>query len=476
VQRQINSINGIDWLTVILYALMVLMGWLNIYATVADEQNAGVFSLSQRYGKQLVWIVTAIGLAVLVCLLDPRFYSSFAYPVYVFCMFVLIAVLVVGKEVNGARSWFDIGSVRLQPSEFAKVAVSLALAKYLGNYSGKLMQFKNLILVGIIIFLPPVFIILQPDTGSSLVYLAFLIVLYREGLPQEILLFGLLTVVLFILSLLMQNVQAYLAGGLILLGFTVYYLKSRQIKNVLKGLGVFMLIFSILFTVNFLAEIGFDIHEILLGAALTASVIFVAYSIVRRLPNIRTIILFILCALVFTFSVDFVFTKMLGSHQQKRIQVMLGIESDPLGIEYNVDQSKIAIGSGGLTGKGYLQGTQVRGKFIPEQSTDFIFCTIGEEWGFAGTAVTVILFIVLLLRLVYIAERQRSVFGRVYSYCVVSILFFHYAINIGMTIDLVPVIGIPLPFFSYGGSSLWAFTVLLFIMLRLDASRNEYIR
>ncbi|MDR1673749.1 MAG: rod shape-determining protein RodA [Bacteroidales bacterium] len=476
MRRQTNVISSIDWITVGLYVALVLMGWFNIYAAVFDEQNTSIFSASQRYGKQLLWIITAVSLAVFVCLLDIRFYSSFAYLIYAVCILVLVTVLVVGKEVNGSKSWFVIGPVQLQPSEFAKIATSLALAKYLGNYSGKMMRFWNIVRIGIVIFLPPILIILQPDTGSCLVYLAFLIVLYREGLSQEILLFGILAVTLFILSLLMQDAQAYLTGGLIALGFVFFGIKSRDAKGFFKGTGLFLVVFGILYGINMAMGERFEPSELLFVTAMAIAAVFMTISALRKTPLIRRIIFFILCALIFTFSVDFVFDNVLGGHQQKRILVMLGMESDPLGLEYNVNQSKIAIGSGGFWGKGFLQGTQTKYNFVPEQSTDFIFCTVGEEWGFAGAAVVVVLFMALLLRLLYIAERQRSVFSRVYSYCVVSVLFLHCTINIGMTIDLMPVIGIPLPFFSYGGSSLWAFTILLFIMLRLDASRGEYIR
>jgi rod shape determining protein RodA len=452
------------------------MGWFNIYAAVYDDQHTSIFSLSQRYGKQMLWIVAAFVLAVIICLLDTRFYASFPYPIYIVCLLSLIAVLFLGREVKGAISWFVIGDIQIQPSEFAKIATSLALAKFMGNMPGDIMRLKNILTAAAIIFLPPMFIILQPDVGSCLVYLAFFIVLYREGLPQSILLFGFSAVVLFILSMLMQDARSYLAGGLIAVGFTAYLLQSKQAKDTLKGAGFFMAVFGLFFLVNLFLAKRFEIHEILLAAAIIASAVFVFISVFKRLPHLRTITLFILGSLLFTFSVDIVFDDVLSAHQQQRILVMLGMESDPLGVEYNVNQSKIAIGSGGLTGKGFLQGTQTKYNFVPEQSTDFIFCTVGEEWGFLGTFIVLFLFVTLLLRLLYIAERQRSLFSRVYGYCVVSILFLHIAINIGMTVGLVPVIGIPLPFFSYGGSSLWAFTILLFIMLRLDASREEYIR
>ena len=476
MRRPNNIIKDIDWLTIFLYGVLVLMGWINIYAAVYDEQHASIFSFSQRYGKQMTWIIAATALAVVVCLLDVRFYTSFAYPIYICCIITLVAVLIVGHEVNGARSWFMIGVVQIQPSEFAKVAVSLALAKFMGNYNGRLMTFTNFTIACTIIFLPLIFIVLQPDFGSCLVYLAFVIVLYREGLPSSVLLFGMLAVALFVLSLLMQDAQIYLVAGLIMSGFVAFWIKTRKGMYFMKGFGLLIGIFGLLWLINILMKNRFEIHEVLLGAALMSATIFLIASFIRRLPVARTFTLFIVGALLFTFSVDFVCDEVLSYHQQQRIMVLLGLESDPLGVEYNVNQSKIAIGSGGIVGKGFLQGTQTKYNFVPEQSTDFIFCTVGEEWGFVGTATTLILFVTLLLRLLYLAERQRSIFSRVFSYCVVSIFLMHITINIGMTIGLLPVIGIPLPFFSYGGSSLWAFTILLFIMLRLDASRGEYIR
>ena len=476
VRRQINIISGIDWLTIGLYVALVLMGWFNIYAAVYDEQHSSIFAFSQRYGKQMIWIIAAMALAFFICILDTRFFTSFAYPIYGIGILALMAVLVIGYEVNSSKSWFIVGPIQIQPAEFTKIAVSLALAKYLGNYNGRLMEFKNFVVICSIIFLPVFFILLQPDVGSCLVYVAFFIMLYREGLPAAFLLFGFLAIILFILSIFLRDAEVYLVGGLILFGFLVYLLKTRKGIDFLKGLGLFAGIFGALWLVNYLIDSRFDLHEVLLGSALLSALVFFVISFFMRTPVIRKLTLFIVGALIFTFSVDFVFEKMLSTHHQQRILVMLGMESDPLGIEYNVNQSKIAIGSGGLTGKGFLQGTQTKYNFVPEQSTDFIFCTVGEEWGFAGSATVIVLFVILLLRLLYLAERQRSVFSRVYSYCVLSVFFIHVLINIGMTIGLVPVIGIPLPFFSYGGSSLWAFTIMLFIMLRLDAAREEYIR
>jgi len=476
VRRQTNTIKDIDWITIAMYTALVLMGWLNIYAAVYNEKYTSIFTLSQSYGKQMMWILAAFTLAIIACIIDVRFYTSLAYHIFVLCLLSLIAVLIVGKDVHNSKSWFAFGSIQIQPSEFAKIAVSLALSKYLGNYNGRLMQSSNLLTAMAIIFLPPLFIILQPDVGSCLTFLSFMIVLYREGLNPSILLFGIMSVVLFILSIVMQNAEAYLSGGLILTGLFAFLYKTRRGQDFLKALGLVAGLSGIFWTVNHFAIKHFAMHEILLFASLASASCFFIMSYINRMPVIRTITVFIVGALLFTFSVDFVFDKVLSAHHQNRILIMLGKKSDPMGTEYNVNQSKIAIGSGGFFGKGFLQGTQTKYNFVPAQSTDFIFCTVGEEWGFAGSAVVVILFVALLMRLLYIAERQRSAFSRVFCYCVLSVMLVHFTINIGMTIGLLPVIGIPLPFFSYGGSSLWSFTILLFIMLRLDASRGEYIR
>ena len=476
MRRQISIIKEIDWITIGLYIALVLMGWFNIYAAVYNEDRASIFDFSQRYGKQMVWIIASLLIAFVVCILDTRFYSSFAYPIFFLCILSLLAVLVVGHEVNSSKSWFIIGAIQIQPAEFAKVAVSIALAKFMGNYNGRLMELQNFVMALAIIFLLPGLIILQPDVGSCFIFLAFFVVLYREGLPPLFMVFGMLSVVLFILCIFMQNVEEYLSAGLIITGLIAFWIKTRKGLDFLKGLGLVTGISCLLWLINYLINKRFELNEILLGAAFLSSIVFFIMSYVKKLPIIRTLTLFILGALLFTLSVDFVFDELLSTHHRQRILVMLGMESDPRGIGYNVNQSKIAIGSGGFTGKGFLQGTQTKYNFVPEQSTDFIFCTVGEEWGFAGSAVVVILFVVLLIRLLFIAERQRSTFSRVFCYCVFSLFFMHIIINIGMTIGLFPVIGIPLPFFSYGGSSLWAFTIMLFIMLRLDASRGEYIR
>jgi rod shape determining protein RodA len=423
----------VDWITVGLYFLLVIMGWLNIYAAVYNEEFQSIFDTSQRYGKQLLWIGTSVVIATVILLIDERFFSTFGYLIYGIVIVLLIVVIVIGAETKGATSWFAIGGFKVQPSEFSKFATNLALAKFLSHIQVRMSDFKTKVIAGFIIALPAILILLQNDTGSALVYGAFILVLYREGLSGKFLVIGVLIAVLFIATLFLQDVnwplyQSFELGGPEILIFIIaillmlFYWYNRRQKGLLWSL-----------------------FAVLIG-----------------------------CLIVIK-SVDYVFTNVLEPHQSKRINVLLGLESDPKGAGYNVNQSLIAIGSGGFSGKGYLQGTQTKYDFVPEQSTDFIFCTIGEEWGFIGSFVVVSLFILLLIRLLVVCARQRSAFARIYGYGVAAILFFHFTINIGMTIGLAPVIGIPLPFFSYGGSSLWAFTILLFVFIKMDADRLEVL-
>lgn len=450
------------------------MGWVNIYAAVYNEEHQSIFDFSMRYGKQLIWISAAIVIAFLVFIVDINFYSYFAYAIYGFMILVLILVLFFGVEVNSAKSWFQFGNIRIQPTEFAKIATALAIARYLSSFNVQINTFKSYWKLAAIILVPAILTFIQNDTGSALVYFVFILVLFREGLAAEILLLGFFMAVLFALALVLEKVTIILLSiGVILIVFAFI---NRKIKNF--GIALLILIFSslIIFGLNDFFNFGLTNFYIVLSALGASSLVYIVLAVRYKIRNVFILLIFLFGSIIFTYSVDYVFNNFLEPHQQKRINVVLGLESDPYGVEYNVNQSKIAIGSGGLSGKGFLRGTQTKYDFVPEQSTDFIFCTIGEEWGFLGTFTIVTLFVIFLLRLVYIAERQRSAFSRIYGYGVISVLFFHVVINIGMTIGLVPVIGIPLPFFSYGGSSLWAFTILLFIFLRLDASRLEMLR
>ena len=419
--RKQNSIfENIDWLLVGMYMLLVLMGWVNIYAAVYNEEHSNIFDLTQNYGRQMLWIGTSLLIALAIMVIEGKFYAAFSYPTYLVLILVLLVVLVIARDVQGARSWIEIGSFKLQPSEFAKFATNMALAKYLSTLGIRMEDMKTKITAGLIILFPMALVLLQNDTGSALVFISFIFVLYREGLSQNVLIFGFFAGVLFVLALMVPN--TILLGIIGSLGLLAYLLLRKTRKN---------------------------LFAILVITALSAGVVF---------------------------SVDYAYNSILQAHQRERIEVLLGKKSDPKGAGYNVNQSLIAIGSGGLSGKGFLQGTQTKYDFVPEQSTDFIFCTVGEEWGFLGTSVVLLLFLGMLYRIIFIAERQRSQYTRIYAYGVASILFFHLMINVGMAIGLAPVIGIPLPFFSYGGSSLWGFTVLLFVLIKLDSYRMYILR
>lgn len=410
-----------DLVAIGLFLLLALLGWINIYAAEFDPDNVtSIFSLSNSAGKQLLWIGTSLLLGVFVYVLDFKFFDSFAYFIYIGIMILLIAVLFFGKEVSGARSWFEIGAFRLQPSEFAKYATLLALAKYLSDLKQKVLKNKELILSGIIFLIPMALTILQRDAGTALVYTSLILVLFREGMNPIILILLIGVIALFILTLLVSKVVLIIAISAITL--LIIGLSEKTPKTI--------------------------------GWAFVGAVLSVGLVV----------------------SVDFAMTEVFQPHQQKRIMSLLNPNADPLGVGWNVTQSKIAIGSGGFDGKGFLNGTQTKFDFVPEQTTDFIFCTVGEEHGWLGTFAVIAVFSLLLIRLVNLAERQKSNFARIFGYGVVSVLFFHFMINISMTIGLFPVIGIPLPFFSYGGSSLWAFSLMLFTFLKLDAHRMQVLQ
>lgn len=462
---------NIDWVTVLIFLILVFLGWINIYASVYNQEHQSILDTTQRYGKQLIWIGAALAIGFLILIVDSNFYVFFSYIIYGFIVLLLILVLFLGTEINGQRAWFMFGSFGFQPSEFCKFATGLALASYMNTHGFKLQTFKSLIIISAIILGPAVLILLQNDTGSALVYFSFILVLYREGLSGVVLFFGTLLILLFILALIISN----LVLSLILLGsfLVAFYVVNAKYKQYLKIPVIYTAGILLLFVVNLIMGSEYEISDLITAGSILGTLVILGYSYRRKLTNYTTIALIFLGSVLFTISVDYAFYNILGNHQQERINELIGIQSDPLGAGYNVNQSKIAIGSGGMFGKGFLEGTQTKFNFVPEQSTDFIFCTVGEEWGFVGSFVVIGLFMLLFYRLIWLAERQRSGFSRIYGYAVTVILFFHFLVNIGMTIGIMPVIGIPLPFFSYGGSSLWSFTILLFIFLRLDASRYE---
>jgi rod shape determining protein RodA len=461
----------LDWFTVILYLALILIGWVNIYAAVYNEEHQSILDMGQRYGKQLIWMIAAIIIAVMVLSVDGKFYVIFAYHFYLFTILLLILVLIIGREVNGARAWFEFGNVALQPAELGKFATNLAIARYISQFDFKMHSLKTIISLGFIILLPAGLIILQNDTGSALVFAVFILVFYREGLSGIVLFWFFAAGVLFVLSLLLDQFKLFLF--LVVISIAAYSFLRQEVKTGIKGLIIFSGIFLITWFSNQLFHFGASPLQALIISTIILALVFLIYGIKTRIKPVLTIILFFIFSVGIALSVNYFYKDVLVSHQRERIDNLLGIRNDLHGAGWNVNQSKIAVGSGGLLGKGFLKGTQTKFNFVPEQSTDFIFCTVGEEWGFIGSTVVVGLFLLLLIRLVTLSERQRSKFSRIYGYGVASILFFHIAINISMTIGLAPVIGIPLPFLSYGGSSLWAFTILLFIFLRLDANRKE---
>jgi len=452
---------------------MIIMGWLNIYAAVYNEDRTGMIDLTQRYGKQFVWIIATLVLAVFVVIVDNRFYLFFAWFIYGALILLLILVLLIGKEINGARSWFEFGGLSLQPSEFAKFGTVLALASFLSSKKQDLTRLNVLISAVAIILSPALLIALQPDMGSSVVYFALFLVLFREGMSPYVFVSALLMLILFFFTLLFDKL--YLLVALVAFAFFLSWFATRKWKLCFSGLGILVLISGVLYTLDHFVFGSLGNEAIIFISVLFSGIIYAFYIYLKKARNIMIIYLFLIGSILFVNSVDYGFNNILKPHQKERVSIMMGLKSDPHGTGYNVNQSIISIGSGGLTGKGYLQGTQTKFKFVPAQSTDFIFCTVGEEWGFIGSIVVIGIYLFLLLRLIFLAERQRSAFARIYGYGVISIIFTHVFINIGMTVGLVPVIGIPLPFFSYGGSSLWGFTILLFIFLRLDASRTEYL-
>jgi rod shape determining protein RodA len=470
VEKSNNILARLDWVTVVLWLAMMIMGWLNIYAAVYNEQHTSIFDMSQRYGKQLIFILAALVLAVFVMVTDNKLWFFFAWFIYGFFILLLVLVLVIGKEINGAKAWFGVGAFSIQPSEFTKFATGLALASYL-NSKRQSLGTRQMIAATAIIIAPILLIAVQPDMGSVVTFFAFFIVLYREGMSIWVFITAILAVVLFLLTLILGNLPV--AIGLLVVAAVAMLVTSGYMVT-LRAAAVMAVAGGLAFLLGHYI-LDLDTVLIIVLAVFLAGVVYAWFIYRLRMFNQAIIYAFLLGGLLYLFTVDYAFHEILKPHQQTRINIMLGMEADPYGEGYNLNQSLISIGSGGFAGKGYLNGTQTKFKFVPEQSTDFIFCTVGEEWGFIGSTVVIGLFVWLLLRLMMMAERQRTTFVRAYGYGVFGLFLVHFFVNIGMTIGVMPVIGIPLPFFSYGGSSLWGFTILLFIFLRLDAGRTEYL-
>lgn len=474
----------LDWPLIICYILLVFIGWINIYASVQSAEPASIFDFGTRSGKQLVWMVTAFVLAgVILFVISPQVYESFSLPIYLATIALLIAVIFLGVEVKGSRSWFEFGPVRFQPAEISKISTSLMLATVMSQYGYKLSNVRNFLLTAAIILLPMVIIVAQSETGSALVYVGFIFMLYREGLSGWLLFMTGVAILLFILTLTLSPYWSILA-----LAAIVTLCNSASPGKMKKWFLVMLPVLAVLAllpwgqeriaAITHAPEDSFIVRlrlEYILAGACLCCIPVAAVRAFRERSRFKWLSIAAFAAgILLVFSVDFIFHDVLQDHQRKRIEVLLGLKDDPSGVGYNVNQSMIAIGSGGLFGKGFLKGTQTTYGFVPEQSTDFIFCTIGEEWGFIGSALVILLYAFLIWRVMYDAEKSRENFTRIYGYCVASCIFMHLFINIGMTIGIMPVIGIPLPFISYGGSSLWAFTVMLFIFIALVRHERRY--
>jgi len=473
MQRQTSIVKTVDWWSIGFFIVLVLVGWFNIFAAVYNEEHNSIIDFTQQYGKQAIWIITSLFIALVILLTDSTIYSLFATPFFIILLLITLSVSFFGKEINGQKAWFEVGWIRIQPSEFLKFAVNLSLAKFISTYNFKIHKLNNLLIISSIIFIPMGIVLMQHDTGTAIVFTSFIFVLYREGLTPYVLFFGVVSIILFIMSLLVEQITiiyVLLVAALILFTFL-----NGQLRYILTGIGIFIGGFALFWGANYLFKLNIDYKFLLIGISSFVSIIYMILGKLKKIKYAFIIGLFLIGSISFSFTVEYIFNKVLEPHQQARINELLGKTNDLKGVGYNVNQSKIAIGSGSFWGKGFLQGTQTKYNFVPEQSTDFIFCTVGEEHGFVGSSLLLIIYTIFLLRLVQVAERQRLAFSRIYGYGVVSILFFHLTINIGMTIGLIPVIGIPLPFFSYGGSSLWSFTILLFIFLKLDADRFKYL-
>lgn len=473
---------ALDWTTVFYFILLVTMGWISIYGASYDfEFEGSILDFDQRAGKQFIWILTAFALGGAILLIDHRIFNYFAYVIYVAVILLLIITIFVAPEIKGSRSWLVLGPVSFQPAELAKMATALALAKFMSRYNYRIKNWRDLIPLAFFVLLPFGLIILQKETGSALVFVAFLLMFYREGMKGLVLLLVTLAVVLFVvvirfsISPIAEDRGTWgmvLAMGIILLIQFVYaFFYTRHRREAFFLMGGTMLFAVVPVVLNKWFVVNYD--YVALGIAGASGIYWLFVELFKRYRKYMLLVLITFVSIGFSYTADQLFNRMLEPHQQIRIKVLLNMEDDLAGAGYNVNQSKIAIGSGGFFGKGFLNGTQTKLKYVPEQDTDFIFCTVGEEHGFIGSVFVLVIYWLLLMRILTIAERQRENFHRIYAYCVASILFFHLMINVGMVLGLMPVIGIPLPFFSYGGSSLWGFTIMLFILLRLDASRLE---
>ena len=479
--KQPSVLRSLDWWTIGIYLALLVFGWLSVCGASYTYGDADIFSLGTRSGMQIVWIGTSICLGFVLLMLDDRFYDTFAYIIYAVLLLLLFVTIFNPHEIKGSRSWLVLGPLRVQPAEFAKFATALAVAKLMSTYGFNIHRWKDFAAACAVVMLPMLFIVAQKETGSALVYIAFFLMFYREGMTGSVLFTGVAMVVYFVVGIryehtLLLDTGTSVGKFVVLLLVQVFSAAMVRVFCNDKRQMLVMLSYTVGATLLAFLFAEFVIPFDIVWVQLAVTVFLVGHllynALAKRVRNYLFITLFAVGSVAFFYSADYMLNNVLEPHQRVRINVLMGLEEDISGAGYNVHQSEIAIGSGGLKGKGFLNGTQTKLKFVPEQDTDFIFCTVGEEEGFLGSASVLLLFLALILRLIKMAERQPFTFGRVYGYCVLSIFLFHVFINVGMVLGLTPVIGIPLPFFSYGGSSLWGFTILLFIFLRIDAARN----
>lgn len=479
--KQAGLMRSLDWWTILLYLALLTFGWVSVCGASYTYGETDIFSLDSRSGMQIIWIGTSIVLGFILLMLDDRIYDTFSFVIYGALLILLFLTIFNPHSIKGSRSWLVLGPLRVQPAEFAKFATALALAKLMSIYGYNIQKWQHFAGALALILVPMLFIVLQRETGSALVYLAFFLMFYREGMPGSILFTGVAMVIYFVVGIRYADTEllyTHTSVGKFVVLLLIQIFSSAMVwvycndrRDALRIIGA-TLGTSLLFLLFSLYVIPFDLYHIELSICILLIIYLCWRKLVTRLNTYLWIALFTLGSVIFFSAADYVLNEMMEPHQRVRINVLLGLEEDLKGAGYNVHQSQIAIGSGGIEGKGFLNGTQTKLKYVPEQDTDFIFCTVGEEEGFIGCATVLLLFLALILRLIRLAERQPYRFGRVYGYCVLSVFLFHLFINVGMVLGLTPVIGIPLPFFSYGGSSLWGFTFLLFIFLRIDASRN----
>ena len=477
----IGILRSLDWWTIIIYLLLLAFGWMSVCGASYSYEDTDLLSLSSRSGMQIVWIGTSICLGFIILMMDDRFFDTFGFVIYIALLLLLFATIFNPHEIKGSRSWLVLGPLRLQPAEFAKFATALAAAKLMSAYGFTLSRTRDFFLACVIVITPMLLIIGQKETGSALVYLSFFLMFYREGMPGAILFTGVAMIAYFVVgtryeATMLWSLPTSLGTFLVMLMIQLFTIGMAHLGSK-KRLPVrqMLLVTFIATTVALLVSkfiYAFDIIWVQLAVTIYIIATLLYQALRERMRKYLLFAVFSIGSLAFFYSSSYVLNNILQHHQRERINVLLGLKEDLSGAGYNVHQSQIAIGSGGLRGKGFLNGTQTKLKYVPEQDTDFIFCTVGEEEGFLGSAGVLLLFLALLLRLIHVAERQPFKFGRIYGYCVLSIFMFHLFINVGMVLGLTPVIGIPLPFFSYGGSSLWGFTILLFIFLRIDAGRN----